>query len=214
MNSDVIASVATITGGAVVAFFNYVFSAKLQNTKRDILLSQLRSLYAPLDELFVLDSEAPDKAEIVHRLVHEHYELIPPELLNEWLRFQKTQDDKAMESFAKITAVYFELARKELGYPYNRKRIDPSVIPKEPINKDMADFGLSMLILLMVFAAFNVVLNLLGKNIFPRPVVLVLHAVFFCGAYLIVYRGILLLFALIHQKAYRGRKKKPPPKSK
>ncbi len=202
-----LATLITVAGsiicGVVTIFVRYVFDARLQRRGRNVLLAQLENLYAPIDRLLVVGQDAQAKEAAIRRIIDKHYALVPPELLAAWLRTQETHSDDALQFFGGMVGTYFETARKKLGYPYDRERIDAGLVPRESTSKAAGKVALSISLLTICVAELSVVSGAAGKSIFPRPISTVLSCVFFAGAYLLVCCSILAIGEFIH-----GRPKK------
>lgn len=75
------------------------------------------------------------QCELVLETVHNHRELIPPDVLECINSFLQNPDDpKPKEQLLIVTESYFNYYRKQIGYPYDSKKIHSNYIPTKSRN--------------------------------------------------------------------------------
>lgn len=214
MSPEIISSILVGCGGFAATLMQCIFSAKTQKERHNVLFLQLTSLYAPLDKLFVMTPASPKRAERVQRLIFDHYELAPPELLHAWQYWKKEQKSDAETAFSNLIAACYERARKQLGYPYDKCRLRLSPPPKIHVSQDTQLFIRSILILVWFFTAEIIVMRLCGVHTLPRGFLFFSYLFFPSITYLFVCLAFPSLHSLIRQRACRVRKSKSASKPK
>lgn len=102
-----------------------------KESSKDLAQEQLNKIFMPLDIVLTSNSTPENKLIEVGKIVSNEYVLVPPELLKEWntLSCKKTITDADLAFLKKWIGTRFEWARKVLGYPYDKKRIDKKLTP-------------------------------------------------------------------------------------
>ncbi len=134
MSEGVIAALITALGGTVTYMLGAIYTDKKlpMGMKKEVVRDQIFFVYEPiaviLESRTVLLNQTPLK-ETIQNIMEEHYSLISPNLLCLFRSILATDVClKEIFDLELMISSNYNWSKKKLGYPYDEKAIDPSLL--------------------------------------------------------------------------------------
>ena len=134
VSEGIIAALITALGGTVTYLLGAIYTEKKlpMGMKKEVVRDQIFLVYEPiaiiLESKTVLLNQTPLK-EAIQNIMDYHYSLIPPNLLHIFRSILAT--DECLEEIFDLELMLssnYNWSKKKLGYPYDEKAIDPSLL--------------------------------------------------------------------------------------